>query len=64
MIQINLDEEEKITLLQLLENCISDLRVEIGATDNMMYKEMLKNKKLVLLKLQDALQSAEQESIT
>jgi len=39
----------------LLETCISDLRVEITGTDSLDYKEMLKQKKEVLMKLQQAL---------
>jgi len=55
MIQLELDEEERTILLQLLDTCISDLRVEISNTDNMSYKEMLKQRKETLLKLQQAL---------
>jgi len=55
MIQLELDEEERTILLQLLDTCISDLRVEISNTDNMSYKEMLKHRKETLLKLQQAL---------
>lgn len=55
MIQIEIDEEERTILLQLLDTCISDLRVEISNTDNMNYKEMLRHRKETLLKLQQAL---------
>jgi hypothetical protein len=59
MVQLHLDEEERSILLQLLENCISDMRVEITATDNIDYKTMLKGRKAVLMKLLVALQETE-----
>jgi len=57
MIRLKLDENEREVLLQLLENCISDLRVEITDTDNLDYKNMLKGRKAVMIKLLEALQS-------
>lgn len=57
MIQLQLTEEEKDVLVQLLETCITDLRVEISDTDNYDYKNMLKDRKEVLIKLQHALNS-------
>ena len=44
-------------LLQLLDTCLSDLRQEIVGTDNYNYKDMLKQRREVLLKLLHALQS-------
>jgi hypothetical protein len=65
MIQLQLDEDERLVLLQLLESCISDLRVEITGTDNINYKQMLKQRKEVFLKLQQALVLDQQtESMT
>jgi hypothetical protein len=55
MIQLQLNENERAILVELLETCISDLRVEITGTDSLDYKEMLKQRKEVLLKLQQAL---------
>jgi len=55
MIQLQLNENERAILVELLETCISDLRVEIAGTDSLDYKEMLKQKKEVLMKLQQAL---------
>ncbi len=57
MVYIQLDEEERTMLLQLLDTCISDLRQEIACTDNYNYKNMLKQRREVLLKLLGALQS-------
>ena len=57
MVYIQLDEEERTMLLQLLDTCVSDLRQEIANTDNYNYKNMLKQRREVLLKLLSALQS-------
>ncbi|HNS07917.1 MAG TPA: hypothetical protein PKZ26_02485 [Anaerolineaceae bacterium] len=57
---LHLDEEEKKILLDLLDTCISDLRQEIAGTDNINYKDMLKQRKQVLIKLFQALQSDQQ----
>lgn len=48
---LHLDEEEKKILLDLLDTCISDLRQEIAGIDNINYKDMLKQRKQVLIKL-------------
>ncbi len=61
MIKIELDEEEKALLIQMVEDCLSDLRTEISNTDNFSYKLMLKKRKTVLMRLMDALQ-VDQES--
>lgn len=55
MFQMELSEEERITLKNLLENCLADLRMEIIQTDNINYKMMLKNRKAILLKMQQSL---------
>jgi len=60
MIQLQIDEEERMILLQLLDSCISDLRVEIAGTDNVNFKDMLKKRKEIFLKLQHALISDQQ----
>ncbi|HWQ04605.1 MAG TPA: hypothetical protein VN452_04545 [Longilinea sp.] len=56
MLQLNLNEEERQTLLYILENCISNLKDEIHETDRADYKEMLKHRKEVLNKLWLAIQ--------
>ncbi len=61
MIQINLTKDEIAVLTQLLDNCISDLRMEISNTDNIGYKQMLKDRRDVLIKLYNALISAHEE---
>ncbi|MBP9041263.1 MAG: hypothetical protein KBF64_05750 [Anaerolineaceae bacterium] len=59
MIRLQLDENERQVLHQLLESCINDLHDEISATDNPDYKTMLKGRKAVVTKLLEALQIAE-----
>ena len=51
MLQITLDEEELLILKDLLQCCLSELRVEIHHTDDMDFKDMLKNRKNVLMKI-------------
>ena len=51
MLQITLDKEEQLTLKDLLQCCLAELRVEIHHTDDMDFKEMLKNRKNVLVKI-------------
>lgn len=55
MIQINLTQDEIQLLRGLLDTILEDLRVEIHATDKMEYKDMLKERKALLLKLMEAL---------
>lgn len=55
MIQINLTQDEIQLLKNLLDTYLEDLRVEIHATDNMEYKEMLRRRKAILLKMMEAL---------
>ena len=55
MIQINLTQDEIQLLKNLLDTYLEDLRVEIHATDNMEYKEMLRSRKAILLKMMEAL---------
>lgn len=60
MVQLELTEDDRLILLQVLESCISDLRVEIAGTDNFNYKDMLKQRKEILIKLERALISDKQ----
>jgi len=59
MIQLNLSTDEIQLLNSLVDSCIEDLRVEIQATDNMGYKEMLKQRKGILLKLEASLKESQ-----
>jgi hypothetical protein len=54
--------EEQQALIDMIENCISDLRTEIRDTDRLDYKEMLKNRKALLTKLVESLYQAVEEA--
>lgn len=56
MFQLTLTDEERQTLLYLLDNCIAELKEEIHETDRAEYKEMLKHRKEVLLRLWKSVQ--------
>ncbi|MEP9410043.1 MAG: hypothetical protein HRF42_01330 [Candidatus Brocadia sp.] len=55
MIQLDITKEEKDVLIGILENDLSDLRMEIADTDNMDFRETLKNQKAVLQKVLETL---------
>jgi hypothetical protein len=48
MVQITLTSEEATTLREVLDNYVSELRMEIANTDSMDFREELKQKKEVL----------------
>jgi hypothetical protein len=56
MIQLDLTKGEKEILIEVLESSLSDLRMEIADTDNMDFREALKNQKKVLAKVLESLQ--------
>lgn len=56
MIPISLTEEEREILIQILEEYLSDLRIEISHTDDTSFREPLKNRKEALIRILDALQ--------
>ena len=58
MIQLDLTKEEKDILTEILENDLSDLRMEITDTDSLDFREMLKKQKEVLKKVLETLQQA------
>ena len=45
MIQIEMSESDATALREVLETCLSDLRMEIADTDRMEFREMLKSRK-------------------
>jgi hypothetical protein len=55
MFQLDLKPEEKEILVSVLEICLSDLRMEIADTDSMDYRDVLKERKGVLIKTLEAL---------
>ncbi|HOD03732.1 MAG TPA: hypothetical protein PKH92_01695 [Anaerolineaceae bacterium] len=58
MVRLELSPEQYQLLVELLESCLSDLRMEIVDTDRIDYKDMLKDRKDVLLRLLETLRSA------
>ena len=50
MLELDLDHEEKEILVDLLETRLADLRMEIGRTSRMAFRDMLKKRKHVLEK--------------
>jgi hypothetical protein len=59
MITLDFTPEEVQILHDMIESCIADLRMEIRETDRLAYKEMLKNRELILKKMMDAVQQAQ-----
>lgn len=57
MIQLKLDEGEVKLLSELVDKCLADLREEIHRTENHDYKEMLNQRKAIVIKLQEALEN-------
>ena len=54
-LQLELTQEEKKIFVDILDTCLSDLRMEIGHTDRQDFKEILQHRKKVLLKVLDKL---------
>ncbi len=55
MVQLELTPDEAETLSEVLESYLSDLRMEIADTDRQDFREMLKARKGVLIKVIEAL---------
>ena len=51
-------QEERELLIEILENDISDLRMEIADTDRREYREMLKNREVLMKKIQQKLEQS------
>jgi hypothetical protein len=58
MLHLNLTKEEREILVQILEEYLSDLRMEIAHTDHVSYREPLKVKKEACEKILDGIQEA------
>ncbi len=54
-VTLNLSREEQEILIAILENYLSDLRMEISDTDRLDFRELLKTRKRVLRKTLDVL---------
>ena len=57
MITLSMTDEERTLLADVVESYLADLRMEIGDTDSKDYREMLKDRKEILLKILSILQS-------
>jgi hypothetical protein len=55
MVQLELNPEEREELVNVLRSSLSDLRMEISATDGVEYRDVLKVRKELLLKVLAAL---------
>ncbi len=58
MVQLDLNEAEKVLLIEALESYLSDLRYEIADTDSQDFRERLKEKKAALEKTLAALKQS------
>jgi hypothetical protein len=62
MIRLELTEEEHFTLTHILRDYLSDLRMEIVDTDSTQFKQMLRDRKRIVMQVMDKLEEAFQES--
>ena len=58
MIQLDLNQQDTEVLADVLESYLSDLRMEIADTDLQEYREGLKSRKEVLIKVLDELKES------
>jgi hypothetical protein len=58
MLELDLSQEETTILRQVLEDYLSDLRMEIVDTENQDFREMLKRRKNALTKVLELLPAA------
>ena len=59
---ICLTVEEQQLLLDVLQCCLSDLRMEISGTDNWDFKHRLRERKSALIQLLEKLEEAQSET--
>lgn len=55
VIQLDLTEHERLELQEVLESSLSDLRMEIAKTDRQAFRDQLKIRKGVLVKVIESL---------
>lgn len=60
MYTLELSREERDLLLQVLEASLDDVRTQLIAADNMMYKMMLRKRKEIIARLLEELSKQEQ----
>lgn len=51
MVELELTLEEQLIFAEILEACISDFRMEIAGTDRLDFRDNLKVRKQVLIKI-------------
>ncbi len=51
MIQLKLDNDEALVLTHMIEECIIKVHQEIGMTERADYRQMLKNRQMLLKKI-------------
>jgi hypothetical protein len=51
VLELDLDREEREILVDMLETRLADLRMEIGGSSRLTYRDMLRKKKKVLEKM-------------
>lgn len=54
-LELNITESEIEAIVETLEECLSDLNMEIADTEQMEYREELKNKRVTIRKFIDLL---------
>ncbi len=60
MFTLELTREERDMLIQVLESSLDDVRTQLIAADNMMYKMMLRQRKEIIARLLEELNKEEQ----
>ncbi len=55
MIELDLDDNERQILVTVVDSYLSDLRMEIADTDRLEFREMLKERKAVLVRVLEIL---------
>ena len=58
-LELDLSEEERRILQEVLDAAVSDLRMEIADTDSYDFRQMLKGRKLALMKVLAAVADAD-----
>lgn len=62
MIRLDLTDDERATLVGVLESYLSDLRMEISDTDSLDFRNMLKERKAVIEKALVAMRGRDDEA--
>lgn len=59
MLELDLTDEELDILRQVLDDALSDLRMEISDTDSLDFREMLKRRKAAITRVLEAIGAGE-----